>query len=67
MQPREALLKYASKDDNDLQWTKGKSGLFVHCLSLLLLTTPPTTPAAWKESGNVFAAVSDEEEKEGDT
>lgn len=42
--PREALLKYASKDDNDLQWTK-----------------------AWKESGNVFAAVDEEEEKEGDT
>lgn len=24
LQPREALLKYASKDDDDLRWTKGK-------------------------------------------
>ncbi|KAG8710453.1 hypothetical protein FRC09_000135 [Ceratobasidium sp. 395] len=39
--PREALLKYATKDDEDLRWTK-----------------------AWKDSGNVFAKVDDEEEKE---
>ncbi|KAG9128302.1 hypothetical protein FRC07_001237 [Ceratobasidium sp. 392] len=40
--PREALLKYATKDDEELRWTK-----------------------AWKDSGNVFAKVEDEEEKEG--
>lgn len=39
--PREALLKYANKDDGELKWTK-----------------------AWKDSGNVFAAVSDEEKEE---
>ncbi|KAG9101497.1 hypothetical protein FS749_006400 [Ceratobasidium sp. UAMH 11750] len=41
--PREALLKYATKDDDELRWTK-----------------------AWKDSGNVFAAVSDEEKEGGE-
>ncbi|CUA77481.1 WD repeat-containing protein 70 [Mus musculus] [Rhizoctonia solani] len=40
--PREALLKYAAKDGEELRWTK-----------------------AWKDSGNVFAAVEEEEKEEG--
>ncbi|CCO26729.1 WD repeat-containing protein 70 [Rhizoctonia solani AG-1 IB] len=39
--PREALLKYAAKDGEDLRWTK-----------------------AWKDSGNVFAEVQEEGDKE---
>ncbi|KAF8741626.1 Transcription factor, partial [Rhizoctonia solani] len=40
--PREALLKYATKEGEDLRWTQ-----------------------AWKDSGNVFAEVEEEEKEEG--